>query len=169
MFVACAIHTQRGIEARQALARQREQWARAKAAQEAEKARRAEAERTRPERIRQWYAAANLEIMIEQRPPSARIIAEVARRHGVTPEDIIGTRRWRPLVIARHHAVYEVALRRPDLSLGQIGTIFGGRDHATVHNSISVWPDIARRMGIACDPMPPAVKGSGGRQREGRG
>lgn len=59
------------------------------------------------------------------------IIAEVALAHGVTVDDIKGKGRSVPLVKIRHAAIIEVAQRRPELSLPQIGKHFN-RDHTTV-------------------------------------
>lgn len=64
---------------------------------------------------------------------SARsIMLEVAARHGLGVEDLTGPRRSVRLVEARHEAMAAVATERPDMSLVQIGRIFGKRDHTTV-------------------------------------
>lgn len=59
------------------------------------------------------------------------IIAEVALEHRVTVEDILGHGMSHPLIRARHQAIVEVAIRRPALSLKQIGKFFR-RDHTTI-------------------------------------
>ncbi|TPM92710.1 helix-turn-helix domain-containing protein [Mesorhizobium sp. B2-1-3A] len=64
------------------------------------------------------------------------IILEVAKRHGISPLDITGPSRARPIVEARRAAMVEAYLTRLDLSTPQIGREFGGRDHTTVLHSI---------------------------------
>jgi chromosomal replication initiator protein len=63
------------------------------------------------------------------------IIAEVASYFGVTPEDLASPARHRGLVTARHVAIY-LCRSLTDLSLPQIGELFGGRDHTTVLHSL---------------------------------
>lgn len=63
------------------------------------------------------------------------IIHRAARESGFSVEDLVGPRRQAPLVWERHLAM--AAIRRATgLSLNQIGLIFGGRDHSTVHHGI---------------------------------
>jgi len=64
------------------------------------------------------------------------IILEVAKRHGISPLDITGPSRARPITEARRVAMVETYLTRLDLSTPQIGREFGGRDHTTVLHSI---------------------------------
>lgn len=64
------------------------------------------------------------------------IIRAIARSHGVTWKEITSGCRIRHIVAARQTAMYEVRTRRPDLSLPQIGRLFGGRDHTTVLHAI---------------------------------
>lgn len=65
------------------------------------------------------------------RKPSRQIIAEVAKAHGLTPEDLTGRKRYLPLVHARCEAMRKVKQERPALSFPQIGRMFN-RDHTTV-------------------------------------
>lgn len=119
---------------------QREREA-AQARADAEKA--MEAKRRREELDR---AVANLEAVksyscitvIENgaKIPAREIIAHIAALHGVPVAEILGRRRSVPICAARHAAMKAVADHRPDLSLPQIGKLFGGRDHTTVLHAI---------------------------------
>ena len=74
----------------------------------------------------------------ERRSPSLRrVIGAVARRHGLTTEDLIGPARCRQVSLARGMAMY-LARRLTPRSLQAIGAAFGGRDHTTVLHGIRV-------------------------------
>jgi chromosomal replication initiator protein len=62
------------------------------------------------------------------------IVESVANRTGLTPEDIYGRRRLKPIVKARHAAMY-LARKRAGKTSTQIGAIFG-RDHTTVLEAV---------------------------------
>ncbi len=64
------------------------------------------------------------------------IVQAVASAHGLTIDDLRGPARTRFISTARHHAAWELRLRRPDLPLSKIGPWLGRRDHATVINSL---------------------------------
>lgn len=85
--------------------------------------------------------------------PVEQIIHEEAERFGLRYEDIIGKRRMREIVMARQAAMARAYVERPDLSLPQIGRLFGGKDHTTVLHA-------AKKMGVHV----PCVVGSSGRQ-----
>lgn len=74
------------------------------------------------------------------------IMAEVALAHGVTIADILGRSRAHPIVKARHQAIIELALRRPAMSLPQIGRHFS-RDHTTILH-------VLRKYGIRQETTP---------------
>lgn len=61
----------------------------------------------------------------------AAIISEVARETGLTVAMLLGDRRSRPIVAARHLAYWRVA-RETGASLAAIGRAFGDRDHTTI-------------------------------------
>lgn len=63
------------------------------------------------------------------------IITRIAKSRCVPPAAVLGAKRWKWLVLIRHEAMVEVALKRPDLSLPQIGKAFG-RDHTCVLNAL---------------------------------
>lgn len=74
----------------------------------------------------------------ERRGPSLRrVIGAVARRHGLTADDLIGPARCRQVSLARGMAMY-LARRLTPRSLQAIGAAFGGRDHTTVLHGIRV-------------------------------
>ena len=62
------------------------------------------------------------------------ILDAVAETYGFDIEEIIGPRRARPLVTARHVAMYLVRTLT-DFSYPAIGRVFGGRDHTTCINA----------------------------------
>lgn len=65
------------------------------------------------------------------------IIKEVLLDYpGLTVDDICGTSRAQYIVVPRHKAMAKVYEERQELSLGDIGKHFGGRDHSTVLNAI---------------------------------
>lgn len=68
------------------------------------------------------------------RATARRILAETAARHGVAPIDMIGDRRYRPLVASRREAAWLIA-RDTDLSLLQISNLLR-KDHTSVINAI---------------------------------
>lgn len=67
---------------------------------------------------------------------SARdIIRDTAKQQGVSVDDIVGRSTHKPIVYARHLAIYRVRKERPDMSLPQIGRIFN-RDHTTILSAV---------------------------------
>jgi len=60
-----------------------------------------------------------------------RIVALVSERFGARPEALYGQRRTRNIALPRQVAMY-LLRQLTDLSLAEIGRIFGGRDHTTV-------------------------------------
>jgi chromosomal replication initiator protein len=70
------------------------------------------------------------------------ILTAVAEAFGLTVDDLVGPRRARPLVTARHVAMYLVRTLT-DYSYPSIGKIFGGRDHSTC---ISAYEKIEDQM-----------------------
>jgi chromosomal replication initiation ATPase DnaA len=67
--------------------------------------------------------------------PALDLIREIAEKHGILVADIKSQSRAAAIVEIRHEAVAYVYQRRPDLSLAQIGRIFG-RDHTTILHSV---------------------------------
>ena len=68
--------------------------------------------------------------------PSELIIKETADYYTLTPDELLGPSRSRPLVTARQVAMYLCRELTP-LSLPKIGEAFGGRDHTTVMHADS--------------------------------
>ena len=64
-----------------------------------------------------------------------KIIAAVAKRYGVTGEDILGVKRTKDIKTARNLAMY-IIRQVTDLSLNSIGVMFD-RDHSTIHSNIT--------------------------------
>lgn len=69
-----------------------------------------------------------------QRTP-AEVIAATAALFNLTPEDITGASRKRPVAIARQIAMY-VVRELTELSYPEIGRAFGGKDHTTVMHAV---------------------------------
>ena len=65
-----------------------------------------------------------------------RIVWAVATAHGLTADVLRGPSRTRDVSMARHHAVWELRLRRPDLPLDKIAAWLNRRDHATMIHSV---------------------------------
>jgi chromosomal replication initiator protein len=68
-------------------------------------------------------------------PSADLIIDETAKFYNLTSEDLIGQRRTRNTALARQIAMYLIR-KLTNLSLTDIGDLFGGRDHSTVINGI---------------------------------
>ena len=64
-----------------------------------------------------------------------RVFEVVASGCGVSVEDLLGRSRTRPLVSARHLAMY-ILRQQTDLSYPDIARVFGGRDHTTVMHAV---------------------------------
>lgn len=60
-----------------------------------------------------------------------KIIEEVGRTYGVSPEDILSQKRKAAISTARHICMF-IVREITDLSMIAIGQTFGGRDHSTV-------------------------------------
>jgi len=71
----------------------------------------------------------------EGKYPARSIIERVSVAMGIPYREIVGASRMRDIAEARQVAMYEVRKLRPDLSLPQIGRIFG-RDHTTVLHAV---------------------------------
>ncbi|QKV17840.1 helix-turn-helix domain-containing protein [Oricola thermophila] len=65
-----------------------------------------------------------------------QIIREEAARAGITPGELKGRRRKKNIVEARQRAIARAYRERPDLSLPQLGRLFGGRDHSTILHAV---------------------------------
>lgn len=91
----------------------------------------AEKEREIQEKIDLARAKATLMVAPPGKMRVLDIISQVAKIHGLTPEDIIGRSRRRHIVIARKDAMQMAHNLRPDLSFPQLGRIFV-RCHTTV-------------------------------------
>jgi chromosomal replication initiator protein len=65
-----------------------------------------------------------------------RIIAACAEAFGVLPADLRGTRRTKQLALARQVAMY-LMRTTTNLSLKEIGFLFGGKDHTTVIHAVN--------------------------------
>ena len=69
------------------------------------------------------------------------ILEHTAAAYAFTVEEIIGPKRARPLVTARHVAMYLVRTLT-DYSYPAIGRVFGGRDHTTCINAVEKITDL---------------------------
>lgn len=79
--------------------------------------------------------------VISAKTPNQRagkeIIEEVAREHGYSYAILAGASRARSVVVARHRAIGRVYQERPDMSMVQIGRLFGGRDHSSIWSAVT--------------------------------
>ncbi len=82
-------------------------------------------------------ATDSLDNLAPQRKPCSppKVVALVAQHYGLEMDELTGARRTKPIADARHVATY---LLREDLamSLPQIGSLMGGRDHTTIAHGI---------------------------------
>ena len=148
VFAVSASFTERGI-----MARKQQRLAQQIAAPDILRIADARQAEAREARMMAMFHEAHTLIDIEAvTPPGQRIMREIAEEHGFSPAQIRGPRRDRSLIRARHHAIYEVARRCPDLSLNQIGGIFR-RDHTSILWAIREWPSKAALAGIAVEPI----------------
>jgi len=83
-----------------------------------------------------------------------RIVAVVAERFNVKPEAMMGPRRTQTVAQPRQVAMY-LMRQLTDLSLSEIGRVFGGRDHSTVLYACN---QVGRRM-HAEDPFRERING----------
>lgn len=70
-------------------------------------------------------------ISITPRERWQRIAKEVADRHGLTLDDLVGPLRDQKRSRARHEAMY-IIRNSTNYSLPRIASLFGDRDHTTV-------------------------------------
>lgn len=98
-----------------------------------------------PERIRidPEQARAYRESFKNLRTPPRRIIARVAEKHGLTPDDLTGPSRVHDVILARWEAILEVRTVYPDRGLIWLGQQFN-RDHTTILHAL-------RQVGAAAD------------------
>lgn len=84
----------------------------------------------------QAEAAAEL-LPVHTKTPARDIIDGVLQHFpGITWADLKSQRRARCYALPRQIAIYELSIRRKDMSLPQIGRLFGGRDHSTAYHAI---------------------------------
>lgn len=68
-------------------------------------------------------------------PTPAMIIDETAKYYNLTTDDLKGKSHAKNYVLARHISMF-IIRQLTNLSLAEIGDIFGGKDHTTVLNAI---------------------------------
>jgi chromosomal replication initiator protein len=71
----------------------------------------------------------------QEATPVEEIQEQVAGSFGITRADLVGSSRAAAPLRARQVAIF-LTRELTDLSLPQIGRLFGGRDHSTIHNSL---------------------------------
>ena len=72
------------------------------------------------------------------RETGASVLAEIAKRHGMTPADLMSLSRRREVSWPRQEAMYEIFVRCPHLSYPAIARLLGGMDHTTVLHGVRV-------------------------------
>lgn len=73
---------------------------------------------------------------IKPKQTMRRIIATVARRYGLTENDMASACRLKKVVIPRHIACY-LARKLTLQSMPQIGRVLGDRDHTTILSAVN--------------------------------
>ena len=84
---------------------------------------------------RGFYEYSTDDISGDKAALAEKIIAAVAKRYGVSSEDVLGVKRTKNIKNARNIAMY-IIRQATDLSLNSIGTMFE-RDHSTIHSNIT--------------------------------
>jgi hypothetical protein len=84
------------------------------------------------EHVNAWQAW-----VIKQSQPRKQFVIDRCVVYGYTYQEIIGTSRKRPLVLARQIIQWELKRAYPDVSLPEIGRMFGGKDHSTITSSLA--------------------------------
>lgn len=64
-----------------------------------------------------------------------RILQQEASKHLCTPEDILGKRRYKEMVAARHAAIKRVSEEFPHFSSSLLARIFN-KDHTTILHAL---------------------------------
>ena len=93
-----------------------------------------------------------------------RTLFHVSKKYGVSVEDIKSKKRTDSIAKARHIAIYLIKEIIEEISLNDIGKIFGDRDHTTVHASLKkVNNDINTVRGVEEDikKLIKEIKGDG--------
>ncbi|NOD65797.1 helix-turn-helix domain-containing protein [Ruegeria sp. HKCCD6109] len=62
------------------------------------------------------------------------IVESTCKSHGINYTDLVGNCRFRRFTVARNEAYY--IAQKAGFSLAEIGSAFGGRDHATIRSGI---------------------------------
>lgn len=88
----------------------------------------------------------------DEEVPTREIVRAVSERHGVSVDLMMGGRKNRKAVDARHHAMYEILRKRPDLSVSQIAAVFD-RDHSSIYAAVKRWRKRAGALGIEAKPL----------------
>lgn len=105
----------------------------------------AEARQQVAEAIHEARGLLDVASVVAEHRPARRMVAditrEVAARTGVPAQRILGGGTAKHIVAARHEAIAEAYLARPDLSLSALGKLFGDRDHSTILYAV-------KRMGV---------------------
>jgi len=83
---------------------------------------------------------------MRMRPSS--IISTVAKYYGFRTQELVGSSRKAPLVMARHVAMYLIKTEL-EVPHEQIGEIFGGRDHTTIMHAVEkITGEISVNQGV---------------------
>lgn len=83
-----------------------------------------------------------------------------ARCHqmGVSYEEIVGVSRLRKIVEPRQQLMCEVRAKYPLMSLPQMGNLFGGRDHTTIHAALTKHGHVSSSRGVVTPEMAAEMK-----------
>jgi len=75
----------------------------------------------------------------------ANVLREVAEKHQITVDDLIGQNRQRYIAWPRLEAYYRAFVECPHVSLAECGRRMGGRDHTTILHGVRAHCD---RIGL---------------------
>lgn len=100
-----------------------------------------EAEARAKQKAQAYETALSRLTLLQGRPRVQEIIESCAERYGMRAADITGPRIGAAYVQARHEAIALAYVARPDMSLPQIGRLFGNRNHTTILHAV-------KKMGV---------------------
>jgi hypothetical protein len=92
---------------------------------------------------RPWTTPKIVERLARKGPRSKHIVRAVAAAAGISEQELLGERRYGPLTLARHAAMWLIKQRQPEYTLARIGRLFN-RDHTSVLHAI-------KRFGNLCE------------------
>jgi hypothetical protein len=90
-----------------------------------------------------WTTPKIVELPARKRLKPKHIVQAVAAAAGVSEQELLGERRYGPLLLPRHAAMWLIKQRRPEYSLAQIGRLFH-RDPTSVRHAVTRFGNLCK-------------------------